>query len=222
MWQVSRKNIRVCILSLHVIIGIILTTTGTLRAQQIAERPVVLVGDSRIENLNISQLAPGAVNFGVGGDNIDRVSQRLRLLALSHASLVVVAVGINDRLTKFRDFGDRYAAMLALIPPKIPVIASAILPVNPARIAERVMNKQDFTGVPAMIPIANSAIQQACSARPECKFFDGSAAVVGPDGMLRRDLSIDGVHLTPQGNKEWAALLAGAISHISLTDEGKR
>jgi len=74
-------------------------------AQQLAvdsmapEGAVVLLGDSIIERLDATAVAPAALNFGIAGDTSRGLLKRLaRYTSLAKAQAIFLEIGINDLL----------------------------------------------------------------------------------------------------------------------------
>ncbi len=98
---------------------------------------VVVVGDSLIQGLCVPAIAQSnayvAVGFGIGGDTIEGITDRLkRLDAKTTASVVVIEGGINDLLMGASDdeFKFRYSRMLDAIPAGKPFVAVLMFPLD--------------------------------------------------------------------------------------------
>lgn len=159
-----------------------------------APPPVVLLGDSIVAALDPAQVAPGAADFGLGGETTRTLLARLGTLRPAMGARAVLGVGVND--LKYRDppqIAADYAKLLAALPP---VVALAPLPVDAAAARGRPYLRE------ARIAALDAAVQAACAARPGCVFVDaGDAALHGPDGW----------HLSPAGSAAVAARLARAL-----------
>lgn len=176
------------------------------RASQL-QGAVVFLGDSIVEDMAVTGVLPCAENFGIGGETIDQVAWRAERLDLSAAGAVVLHAGINDWwANRFDGLPARYAALLGRIPAHVPVVASAMLPVDPARAPA-------FGGAAPAIPQANAAIRAACLARTGCVPVEAGADLAGQDGHLRPGVSVgDGVHLNPEGYRLLALRLRSALA----------
>lgn len=186
----------------------------TRRAAQI-QGAVAFVGDSIIEDMAASTVVPCAENFGIGGDTMAQVGERLSVLGLSQAQAVVLHVGVNDGWGRlgFNAFGERYARMMAEIPPHVPVVASAMLPVDPGRNAA-------LARLAGGLRAANEEMRVACSRRPGCSFVDAGPDLAGGGGSLQPAFSIgDGVHLNADGYRLLANRLRLALPG-ALTGHG--
>ncbi len=174
------------------------------------DRAVVFIGDSLVSGLAVSSIAPNSENLGIGGDTLERVIYRLERYDLSRARAVILAVGINNRHKRYAGFSATYARALALIPSHVPVIASAILPID-----EWARNE---AGVNALSREANHAIATACSARPRCVFVDPGLRMLGANGGLREGLATDGMHLSAEGFVLYGDALREAL-HANISGQ---
>ena len=177
----------------------------------------VFLGDSRVRDLPVREAVPGpagaAINFGIGGDTTKGVLARLpRYDRLGTARRIVVSVGVNDLshqpdevvLGNYREL----LRELAAIGPGVVVVA--ILPIN-----ERMYRQANATLLSGQkvtndrIRGVNEAVRRLCAAHPNVGFVDPGGAVSLPDGNLRDDYTVDGLHLNQAGNAAWATALRG-------------
>jgi lysophospholipase L1-like esterase len=169
------------------------------RAAQI-DGAVVVIGDSHVEGLAASQIAPRSENFGIGGDTLPGVASRLQALDLHRASAIVILAGFNDQ-PDFPDFAARYAALLAAAPPGVPVHAVGLLPIDPVR-------RPELAPYNARRPELNAAIRDACTAHPGCRYV---APPFG-DALAPGEHAGDGLHLNAAGYRLLAGALRAALS----------
>ena len=98
----------------------------------VPDRSVVFIGDSLTQGLCSDAIACPSVNYGVGNDTTVGVLARLpEYQSLRCASAIVLAVGVNDIM--FRDnqhIVQNYRRILASLPQSVPIVCSAVLPVN--------------------------------------------------------------------------------------------
>lgn len=175
----------------------------------IADNAVIFIGDSLVEGLAVSAIVPHAVNFGIGQDTTKGVLTRIpRYSSLSRSILVVIAVGLNDLNRRKNDrIVENYREILAILPKGVPVLFSAILPVDEQA---------------SMLPGFNNRIQQInrelkaiCQSHDRVYFVDIEHRLVDSRGQLSRKYHIgDGVHLNGSGNSIWIAELRAAISSV--------
>lgn len=170
----------------------IIATMREVHRQMDASVPdgaTIFLGDSITMALATAAVAPNAVNYGIGYQRSDELIESMRRYeSMQRAARVVVAIGTNDVLQGRADgIESRYAAILAAIPPHVPVVMS-----SPPPLAEH-----STEGV-------GDAAKRACAVRSGCTFVDSST--VGTSGLLP-----DGVHLAPQGYRRWIAALRDGV-----------
>jgi lysophospholipase L1-like esterase len=183
----------------------------TLRCSQI-NRAVVFIGDSNTYGLATSNIAPRSENLGVNGDTIEHVRYRLRGCDLRRATVLVLAIGTNNWASDgYAQFGRKYRSLLSAMPPRVPLIAAAILPINERRLAAF----YDTQGMTKAINSANRDIVAACRARPGCLFVPVPRELYAPDGALANWADAgEGVHLSKAGYLRWGKALSAAIVKI--------
>lgn len=163
----------------------------------------IFLGDSITRAMPVKEVAPLAVNYGIGWQRSDQLIVSIDTYAsLQRASRIVVMIGTND-LLQGRDEGieARYQAILAKLPAGIPVIMVGVPPLAPTSTVLR--GKVDDARVRAAVASA----QRACNGHPACRFVSAYDAL-GEQGVARAGvLQNDGIHLAPHGY----ALLTGLI-----------
>jgi lysophospholipase L1-like esterase len=178
------------------------------------EGAVVFLGDSMTHDLDIRPLASPAANFGIVGDTTLGLLNRLPLYrSLPRARAVVVAVGVND--LKYRSVPailSAYRQLIDALPAGIPLVVSAVLPVDEQGVAarERAYLRN------AAIRELDVGLHALCASRSACTYADATPLLVDPAGNLAAPLSRgDGWHLGPAGNQIWGATLARALGASS-------
>lgn len=162
---------------------------------------VLFIGDSLLNSMDIGALSDRAVQLSVSGDTTVRLHARVQgYRAINDARLVFLHVGSND--LKYRTpekMRQPLARILGRVPADVPVIMSAILPVD-----ERVFRRYDN----ATIDSANAVLQQVCEARANCTFLRTGAGLRDATGNLDPRHHVgDGLHLNGTGNRLWRAEL---------------
>ena len=141
------------------------------------------------------------------GDTARRVAARIRDYAfVQQTRVVVLHVGTNDlRYRRPAAIEAPFQRLLGNVPAGVPVIVSAILPVD-----ERTFRVYGN----AQIAAANQALARACAARPGCRFVDTGAALIDATGNLDRryHTARDGLHLNAQGVRVWQRALGPALA----------
>jgi lysophospholipase L1-like esterase len=176
---------------------------------------VVIIGDSLVQGMNVNRLMPDVVNYGIAGDTIGGIAQRVQSYpSLPQARAIIIAAGINELAEHDADeAAAAYGRLMALLPEDVPIIASAVLRVDEAhlRFPNRFRSNDQIRRL-------NAAIAQLCAARAGCSFVDAGAALVDASGNLRREFHEgDGLHLSAAGYGPWVAALRAALIARGLT-----
>jgi lysophospholipase L1-like esterase len=175
---------------------------------------VVFIGDSLTQGLCVSAVIPLAVNYGIGSDTTAGVLERLATYrSVRRASAVVVAVGVNDM--KFRSNEGilrNYAAIAARIPENVPVVFSALLPLNETKRGKL------KSGYPDRIRALNAGLEAFCNRSKRLFFLDVGPVLADGAGDLASEFDDgDGVHLNAKGNAIWIAGLRDKITEARET-----
>ena len=161
------------------------------QSQQLAKHNIVFIGDSLTHSYNVSNAFPYAVNFGISGDTISGVSDRLsRYSRLAVIDSLVIMIGINDivhenlELQETSEAIDRLASRL----PKTPTIYwRAILPIAQPR---------DAAKYSTIITKVNAYMQRSCATLGNCRWVKPPDKMLTEKGLLSRKYhNGDGLHL---------------------------
>lgn len=175
---------------------------------QVPAGSVVFLGDSITQGLLVSEVTPVGVNYGIGGDNVEGVINRIpRYSSLSKASGIVLAIGVND--LSWRD-DDRiladYARLLQALPRGPRVLVCAILPVAQPTEAIRLPDAE------RRIPALNDRLRKLAAAH-QAAFVDAGPALSDDRGRLGNAFhGGDGIHLNAAGYAVWAKALREALA----------
>jgi len=180
------------------------------------ENRVVFVGDSITDYWKLADYFPGKpyINRGIDGQTTSQMLVRFRRDVLDlHPGVLVVLAGTNDVAgvtgpTRNEDIEANYASMAELAGlHRIRVVFSSLLPVN--NYTEDA--KESFALRPRERILAlNTWLRDYC-AKNGLVYLDYFSAVVDEKGMLKRDLSDDGLHPNASGYKIMAPLAQKAI-----------
>ena len=175
----------------------------------IPDGAAIFIGDSLVQGLCVAAVAPNAVNLGIAGDTTAGVLQRLPAHpALARAGLIVLAVGINDvGVLPNREIARNWEAIAGRLPPEVPVIFCAVLPVD-----ERV--KPGWRGLNRdVIQPLNRELEARVRSRPGGRWVDAGPRLADAAGQLRAGFHDgDGLHLNSAGNAVWIAELRAALA----------
>lgn len=175
---------------------------------------VVFLGDSLIQGLPVSSVTELGINYGIGSDDSIGLLERLDVYpSIESAAAVVVAMGSND-INHYDDltFLANYEAVLDALPADVPVVCSAILPIN--EVAKE--NWLDLSN--ARIVSVNGELREMCEERGSL-FSDATEVVLDDDGNLDSAFHVgDGLHLNAEGNERWITVLQSALLQIGISD----
>lgn len=175
--------------------------------RNVPEGASIFIGDSITQGLATSAIADSSVNYGIGRDTTLGVLNRItRYESLSRAGSVVIAIGVNDLHRRGdREIVSNYADILNSLPKNIPVVVSAILPVD-----ERV---EDISSKNKRILKVNDSIRELVSQHENVTFSDAGEDLRGADNNLKSDYHTgDGIHLNSEGYQIWIRELKLALN----------
>ena len=154
------------------------------------------------------------VNRGIMSDYAAGMSRRVNEVKQLEPSVVFLSCGINDlshALTAQRVAAD----VIALVGrmhnemPSVRLYVQSILPIN-----ESFGRWKSLSGRTDDIPVANALIKEYCDS-VGIQYVDLFSAFVKPGtNIMRRELTADGLHLTPMGYKVWASVLQPLIDAL--------
>jgi len=197
---------------------------AALPAPAAAENRVVFVGDSITDYWKLSDYFPGKpyINRGIDGQTTPQMLVRFRQDVIDlHPKVLVVLAGTNDVAgvtgrTRDEYIEANYASMAELARAhKIHVVFSSLLPVyNYTEDA-----KESFALRPAERILAlNRWLKDYCS-NSGFVYLDYFSALVDDRGMMKRDLSDDGLHPNTAGYKVMAPLAEKAIARALASQQ---
>ena len=170
----------------------------------IPDGAIVFIGDSIMSGLDVSEIAPNSLNYGIGNDTTVGVLKRLsKYKSVKKATAVVLSIGIND--TRSRSNGEilrLFSSIIDEIPEQVPFIISSIFQVND-------IMRKDLQGVNSRIAELNSGLKQLCASqlKSRCEFVTTGAKITDYNGNMKPEYTIDGVHLTGEANSLWVLRL---------------
>jgi lysophospholipase L1-like esterase len=188
------------------------------------ENRVVFVGDSITDYWKLDDYFPGKpyINRGIDGQTTPQMLVRVRQDVIDlHPEVLVMLAGTNDVAgvtgrTRDEDIEANYASMAELARAhKIHLVFSSLLPVyNYTEDA-----KESFALRPAERILAlNRWLKDYCS-KNAFVYLDYFSALVDDHGMMKRDLSDDGLHPNAAGYKVMAPLAEKAIARALASQQ---
>ena len=183
------------------------------------ENRVVFIGDSITDYWKLADYFPAKpyLNRGIDGQTTPQMLVRFRQDVIDlHPRVLVVLAGTNDVAgvtgpTRNEDIEANYASMAELARlHHIRVIFSSLLPLN--NYTEDA--KESFALRPhERILALNRWLKDYC-AKNKLLYLDYFSALVDDKGMLKRDLSDEGLHPNAAGYKIMAPLAEKAIANV--------
>lgn len=179
----------------------------TTPRRSIPNGSIVMLGDSIVASINPKTITPQTINLAVGGDTVRRVSARIGMFdELHQARLVIIGVGNND--LDHRDppqIAREYRRILAAL--RQPVVMLSVLPIDTKAEAVKVHPKITMARISAL----NELLRDVCQEHEHCHYVDTWPTMVCPTtGELCSTNTVDGVHLSDNGQHRLAALIAQA------------
>jgi lysophospholipase L1-like esterase len=164
---------------------------------------VLMLGNSLTEQAEWAELTgdPRVVNRGISGETVDRMLERAPDLFNPKPARVCIMAGINDLVYYRRPLAQvqmRYDSLIdAFLSQGIPVVLFSTLPTH---FDPDVNNR---------VKKLNLHLKARAAARHDSLLvFADLWPTMSEGGKLRRDISLDGIHLNEKGYAAWAAVLA--------------
>jgi lysophospholipase L1-like esterase len=161
----------------------------------------VMVGDSLSQWFPVDRL-PGQqlwLNQGISGDTTSGILQRLSIFAKANADTVYLMAGVNDlkRGASDREILRNINQIIQRLKrqnPNAQIVVQSILPTR----SRQIPNDR--------IAALNGLIEVVAQ-RNGVNYLDVHQQFADRDGMLRSELTTDGIHLSPQGYEQWQIAL---------------
>ncbi|MGB3136113.1 MAG: GDSL-type esterase/lipase family protein [Nodosilinea sp.] len=164
----------------------------------------VMVGDSLALWLPVDQLAPGQLwlNQSISGETTAHMLQRLHYFANTRPDTVYIMAGINDLKAGVPEAEvlDNLYQMMTRLKQQHPQVQLVVYSILPTRLRGLSSDR---------IQHVNQRLASLASYH-DATFVDLHTAFSDSQGLLRPDLTTDGLHLSPQGYSLWQASLVRA------------
>lgn len=174
---------------------------------------VLFIGDSFIQGMCVTEIVPGGINYGIGGDTTSGLLARLsKYSSVPRAKAIVLAIGDNDLRRGENDsvIVANYERILEMIPVHVPVLFCSLTPCD-----------ERAGGGPTNGKIAklNGFVKNVCSSRANAHYIDLASALADGEGQLQQQYDDgDGTHLNGKGYRVCIEKLRESIG--LLTAEG--
>lgn len=167
---------------------------------------VIFIGDSLIQGMAVTNIAPKATNFGIGNDTTMGVLKRLpHYQSIFSAKHIIISIGHND--LKYRtliETSENIERIIKQIPSNIPITLSAILPVS----EQYVPYTNNDT-----IKKLNESIETMVAKYANVNFLNINYLLSNKTGELQERFHVgDGVHLNKKGYYVWIKALTHAVN----------
>ena len=188
------------------------------------ENRVVFLGDSITDYWKLADYFPGKpyINRGIDGQTTPQMLVRLRQDVIDlHPRVLVVLAGTNDIAgvtgpARNDDIQANYASMAEVARVHhIRVVFASLLPAHNYTPDA----KESFALRPRERILALNAWLKDYCAKNGLVYLDYFSSLIDQQGMLRRDLSDDGLHPNPAGYKIMAPLAEAAIHSALMTSK---
>ncbi len=173
---------------------------------------LLFLGNSLIANGHWTEWFPDHIvlNRGIRGDGIEGVMRRLDPLAIEPPKEIVLLIGINDLAYHDKDWViSKYKLLLKQLKTKLPitkVLVQSILPVN---------NHVKDTGHSNLdITLINKELEKVV-VDTGYRWLDLHPLFSDGNGNLKKDWTLDGLHLTGIAYQKWTAFLKKQIAKNS-------
>jgi hypothetical protein len=171
-------------------------------AQRVAPGSLVFLGDSLIERCDWNDLLQrkDIVNRGIAGDTTEGVLSRLPHIISLRPRSVYIMVGCNDLQlgvpvdTASRRFNAIISGLMKGLP-DVKIYAMECLPSGKISLNEKIHRYNALAREYAL----------SCGAA----YIELNVPMTGHDGLLKKEYSRDGLHLTVDGYRAWKRLLSG-------------
>jgi lysophospholipase L1-like esterase len=170
------------------------------KARSINQESIVFLGSSSIQALNVSQVTPNGMNFGIGGERISGLIHRVEdYYKLPLARLVVFGAGFNDLCrSSIEKISMDFDYLLDTVTNKN-IIISGMQPAT---------NKNLCVGLPDRIYLYNQYLKDKCDSIKKCYYVDLNKVLSLQKSQV---FERDGIHLNELGYRVWQAELTRVI-----------
>ena len=190
---------------------------AALKAPAAGQNRVIFFGDSITDLWHLDEYFPGKpyINRGIGGQTTPQMLIRFRQDVVElHPKVVVILAGTNDIAgntgpMRVEDIEANYASMAEIARANnIRVVFASVMPVNNYTAQAQIFFAQRS---PEKILALNRWLKGYVAGDPECVYVDYFAAMVDAKGLLKRELTEDGLHPNAAGYRVMVPLVETAV-----------
>lgn len=164
---------------------------------------IAFIGTSITASWNVARVHPAGVNWGIGGDKLAGVLNRISSLThLSNSGAVVLEMCVNDAgFTAFADIDAQLTKLYAWLTG--PLVVLSMIPQGSGSLSIATMNA------------VNNAMAAKLSGRPNCALVDVTTPLQDSDGFMKMSLSIgDRMHPNAAGYAVLRPLIQTALVSV--------
>ncbi|QCR31871.1 GDSL-type esterase/lipase family protein [Lysinibacillus sp. SGAir0095] len=165
----------------------------------------IFVGDSITDHGEFHEFFPDQVilNRGISKDTSAGVLNRIHEVVGRNAKEVYLLIGVNDIRTKVEQavYIDNIRKIIdTFANSKSEIYIQSILPVNNSIYGNKVTNDK--------VILFNTALKQTAK-ELNVHFLDLFPSFIDQNGQLKKEYTLDGIHLNGKGYKAWTDLVSG-------------
>ena len=186
--------------------------------QKRTEGTAVFFGDSMTENFGKHMTASTSIcNMGISGDFAEGLIKRIDNVINFQPSSVFIMIGINDIIEKvpLSEIEANYLKILELIETNCPETTIYLQSTLPTIGLKSTLSSSK--GINKTVQKLNAFLQKIAEKRGVV-FIDMYSAFTNDTNELRKDLTLDGVHLNSQGYDIWKSHLSAYVTIDSASN----
>ncbi len=166
----------------------------------------LLFGDSMTENFEKHISNPHILNFGISGDFSSGLIQRIHSVVKQQPKQIFIMIGINDLIEKVpvSTIKKNYVIVLSRLQKECPESEIFVQSTLPTRGINSLFSSSTNTN--KKVSELNILMEMICK-ELNISFIDLYPIFLDRHNLLRKELSLDGVHLTKQGYNLWKSEL---------------
>jgi lysophospholipase L1-like esterase len=168
----------------------------------------IFIGDSHVQGLAVIEVSSMSVNFGIGKDTTDGLTDRISDYdSILSAKTIVIAIGINDLQHKsVKETVIGFRKLLRQLPNDSLVLVNGVFVIDEEKFQGQISNKD--------ILLLNTELKRIVNKRSNSYFLDINPQLAY-DGQLIEEYHIgDGIHLSEKGYHIWIKALTQTLNNL--------